>query len=150
MQPAKGLLVMEVWIALLTPTALGRQPGAGDSIHRHYKPRHASAITIIMDSPDSPEMTRLRSEYHLEQIVQDEKGDYAKLLRLVAWAHRSWKHDGSNEPSKPDPLTILEEAAKGKQFRCVEYSIVLAAAARAVGMPSRVLGLKRQDAETAE
>ena len=56
---------------------------------------------------------------------------------------------GDNTRSKSDPLTILQEAGAGKRFRCVEYAIVTAACARTLGMPSRVLSLKREDVETA-
>jgi hypothetical protein len=61
-----------------------------------------------------------------------------------------WAHDGDNEPSKPDALTILEEAEAGKNFRCVEYSVVIASCAAALGLPSRTVQVKTEDAETRE
>ncbi len=104
---------------------------------------------IIMDAPGAPQMAQLRSEYQLAKVVAQASSEYEKLQLLSKWAHDRWSHSGSNKPSQSDPLTILKEASEGKQFRCVEYAIVIAAAARSLGMPSRVLALKRENAETA-
>ena len=105
-------------------------------------------IKIIMDDPDSPNMIKLKTQYKLKEVVAGSDNDYEKLQKIVKWVHERWQHSGSNVPSKFDPITILEEAAQGKKFRCVEYGIVVAACARALGMKSRVLGLKRKDVET--
>jgi len=102
-----------------------------------------------MDNSDDPNMVKLRTEYKLEEVVAGVEDGYEKLRKIVKWAHDRWKQSGSNRPSRSDPLTILEEASEGERFRCVEYSIVTAASARALGMPSRVLALKRKDVETA-
>jgi hypothetical protein len=106
-------------------------------------------FTILMDDPDDSNMVRLRNEYRLQELAAGAKDDYARLRRIVKWTHDRWKHSGSNMPSSFDPLTILKEAAEGQRFRCVEYAIVTAACARALGMPSRVLALKTEDVETA-
>lgn len=58
------------------------------------------------------------------------------------WVHHQWRHDGGNEPIKNDAISILEEARTGKNFRCVEYGTVVTACLNAVGLNSRVLGLK--------
>jgi len=107
-------------------------------------------ITILMSDPNESEMVQLREQYNLEDVVRDAEDDYAKLRLITGWVQKQWKHDGNNKPSRPDPLTILKEANEGKRFRCVEYAKVVAACARALGMPSRVLGLKRRDVETAK
>ena len=107
-------------------------------------------FTILMDSPDDFNMVKLRTEYKLEEVVAGFENDYEKLRKIVKWTHDQWEQSGSNRPSRSDPLTILEEASEGERFRCVEYAIVTAASARALGMPSRVLALKRKDVETAQ
>ena len=107
-------------------------------------------INMLMDSPDDSNLVTLRRRYRLDELVQDCSTDLERLRKIVDWVHRQWDHNGSNTPSRPDPLTILEEARSGKRFRCVEYAIVTAACARAVGMPSRVLGLMTKDVETAK
>jgi hypothetical protein len=107
-------------------------------------------LKIIMDDPNDPNMIELREKYDLEGLVCKAKDDYEKLRLILEWVHKQWKHHGSNEPTKADPLTILKEASEGKRFRCVEYAIVVAGCTRAQGMSSRRLALKRPDAETAK
>jgi transglutaminase-like putative cysteine protease len=106
-------------------------------------------IRISMPGPDEPGLVALRTQYDLDNVVAGASDDYDKLRRVVKWVHDRWSHSGDNTPSKSDPLTILAEAGQGKRFRCVEYSIVVAGCAQALGMPARVLGLKRKDVETA-
>jgi hypothetical protein len=91
---------------------------------------------------------QMRQQFKLDSIIQHAYTDTDRALALLNWVHRQWKHNGSNSPSKNDPISILEEAAKGKSFRCVEYGIVLAGCLNAVGLNARVLGLKTRDVET--
>lgn len=90
----------------------------------------------------------LREKYQLNEVIKGAKNDTEKALKMMHWVHQQWQHNGSNQPSKPDALTILKEAAEGKQFRCVEYGIVTTSALNAVGLKSRVLVLKTKDVET--
>ena len=90
----------------------------------------------------------LRETYQLNEVIKGAKNDTEKALKMMHWVHNQWKHNGMNEPSKKDALTILKEAAEGKQFRCVEYGIVTTSALNAVGLKSRVLALKTKDVET--
>lgn len=92
----------------------------------------------------------LRARYELDRVTGDAADDLDRVRRLATWTRSRWRHNGSNEPSRPDPLTVLAEAEAGARFRCVEYAEVLAAALSAVGVPARVLGLQRADVETAE
>jgi hypothetical protein len=100
--------------------------------------------------PDTPYLTKLRTEYGLSNIVAGKKSDYEKVRAISKWVRSQWEHNGSNMPQKPDALSILEEAKQGKQFRCVEYSIVLAAALNSVGIPARQLSILTEDVETRE
>lgn len=61
-----------------------------------------------------------------------------------------WEYNGENEPIQFDPLYILEQVSKGKQFRCVEYAVVLNGCLNALGLRSRILSLKMHDCETRE
>ncbi len=107
-------------------------------------------VEILMDDPGGPEMVKLRTAYGLDKLVAKAGDEYEKLRIILEWAHDRWQHHGNNEPSRSDPLTILEEASNGARFRCVEYAIVVAASARSLGMPSRVLSLKTEEVESAE
>ena len=102
------------------------------------------------NNPDSEFLRQLRQQYALEEVVAEAKNDTEKALRIVNWVHRQWKHNGNNQPARNDALTILSEAREGKQFRCVEYGIVTAAALNSIGLKSRVLALKTQDVETSQ
>ena len=92
----------------------------------------------------------LRTQYDLDAIVAGAANDTEKALRMVNWVHKQWQHNGMNEPSSPDALTILAEVKEGKQFRCVEYGIVTTACLNAIGLPARTMGLKMKDVETIE
>ncbi len=105
---------------------------------------------FVFATPDAPELRELRERYGLEALVKDSGSDLEKVRRICAWVRSLWEHDGLNEPSSPDALTILEEASQGKSFRCVEYGIVISACAAALGLPSRVLQVKTEDSETRE
>ena len=107
-------------------------------------------IRMILPTRDDSDLVALRTKYDLEKVVSGAGDDYDRLRRLVKWAHDRWQHTGDNTPSRSAPVTILAEAAQGKRFRCVEYSIVVAGCAQSLGMPARRLGLKREDVETAK
>lgn len=107
-------------------------------------------VAFVRSMPGDAYLTRLRTAYALDKVVAGEKSDYGKVRAVSRWVRSRWEHNGSNEPRKPDPISILQEAAEGKRFRCVEYSVVLSAALNSLGIPARVLGLKTEDAETRE
>lgn len=90
----------------------------------------------------------LRSYYPIDSLVKDAKTDAEKVQSILHWVHNLWKHDGNNEPRKRDAISILEEAKEGKNFRCVEYSVVASACLNAIGLKTRTLGLMTKDVET--
>lgn len=90
----------------------------------------------------------LRSKYPIDSLVKNTKTDTEKALKILHWVHNQWRHDGNNVPKKSDAISILEEVKEGKNFRCVEYSIVAAACLNAVGLKARILGLKTKNVET--
>jgi hypothetical protein len=47
-----------------------------------------------------------------------------------------------------DPLGLLDAAAAGAPFRCVEFGVVAAGCLNAVGIPGRVVGGQCRDVET--
>lgn len=83
-------------------------------------------------------------------VVAGCKTDLQRAIAMCHWTHGLWKHNGNNKPVKSDPLSIVEEARKGKKFRCVEYAVVVSGCLNAVGVRARVLGLKTEDVETRE
>ncbi len=98
--------------------------------------------------PNNSYLTELRKEFKLDELVKDSEDDLDKILIVTNWVHNLWEHDGSNQPKKRDPISILREVQKGEQFRCVEYAVVINGCLNALGIPSRVIGLKTKDVET--
>jgi hypothetical protein len=99
---------------------------------------------IKFDSLDDSKTVALRERYDLEKTITGKATELDQQLAVLAWVHNRWAHSGLDEPSHPDALTILDEVAHGKRFRCVEYSITLAQALTALGFPARVIGLRRE------
>ncbi|WP_082063457.1 transglutaminase-like domain-containing protein [Draconibacterium sediminis] len=99
------------------------------------------------DTVNNAYLHELETNYNLKQLVNGEKDDVGKIKNILDWTSKQWEHNGINNPSKQDALTILKEAHEGKQFRCVEYGIVATAALNCIGMPARTLGLKTRDVE---
>ncbi|MDX5418506.1 MAG: transglutaminase-like domain-containing protein [Hymenobacteraceae bacterium] len=131
--------------------ALTELRGFGFESLRFNDKQEVAAYTFLYEQNQQNEFLQtLRERYNLDEIVAGAANDTEKALRMVNWVHRQWKHNGMNEPSNPDALTILAEVKEGKNFRCVEYGIVTTAALNAIGLPARVMGLKTKDVETTE
>lgn len=81
--------------------------------------------------------------------IKSKSSDLEKTVLIMKWAHSRWSHDGSNDPGTTDPQVILEKAKGGERFRCVEYAVITAAMAQVVGLQARVVGIRRDDVETA-
>jgi len=107
-------------------------------------------LTHVLSDSEMTEMQELRKRFERENRLPESNSDFDTLKRIVRWTHRLWKHDGTQTPSHSDPLIILNEVSEGKNFRCTEFAIIVASTARSLGLPSRVLSLKRADVETAE
>jgi hypothetical protein len=131
--------------------ALTELKGFGFVAQKFIDVQDVAGYTFLYEQTQQNEyLQTLREQYELDKVVAGAANDTEKALRIVNWVHQQWQHNGSNEPSKSDALTILEEARQGKNFRCVEYGIVTTAALNAVGLPSRTMGLKMKDVETIE
>lgn len=102
---------------------------------------------IYQDFENSPQLSVLNAQYQLDSIAKVGRSELEQILALLDWTHKRWKHNGSNQPSESNTLTILKEAETGKKFRCVEYGIVLKSILAARGFKARTLGLKTRDVE---
>ncbi len=99
------------------------------------------------DTTGNTYLRTLRQDYRLDSLVAGQQDEIEKIKLVLHWSSSQWEHNGSNNPSSSDALTILEEAKEGKQFRCVEYGIVAASGLNAIGIPSRPLNVKTRDVE---
>jgi hypothetical protein len=100
------------------------------------------------DTTRNDYLRALREGYGLQALADRAASAQATVLLLLDWTHRRWKHNGGNQPAKPDALTILQEAQAGRNFRCVEYATVLTDALLSLGFPARTLALKTRDAQS--
>jgi hypothetical protein len=100
------------------------------------------------DTLNNSYLAQLRTEYNLSKLIENKTQDIEKVLAILNWTHSQWEHNGSNEPSKNDALTILKEARDGKKFRCVEYGIVSKTALDALNYKARVIAIKTKKVET--
>jgi len=103
---------------------------------------------LYEENSNNPYLDLFRTQYPMDSLIKNCVSDAEKILKVMNWAHNQWEHNGSNEPSRNEALTILKEAETGKNFRCVEYATVTATALNSLGLKSRVMGLKTKDAET--
>jgi hypothetical protein len=95
-----------------------------------------------------PSLVKLKT---ISAIILDPAAtETEKAKTIIGYAHGLFTHDGDNQPSALDPITIITEAQAGSAFRCVEYSLLAAALLWAYGIPARVVGLKAADVETRE
>lgn len=93
---------------------------------------------------------KLREKANLDRIVEVCQTDFAKVCAIQSWVNKQWSHHPKNKPEKKDALYILEEAAKGKRFRCVEYAFVTKECLSALEYQTRVLGLMTKDVSDVE
>jgi len=62
------------------------------------------------------QLTELRE---LSQIdVPDGASKLETALLVGQFAHSAFTHNGDNQPSSSDPITVLKEAQAGASFRC--------------------------------
>ena len=100
---------------------------------------------VYSDNAQREDLVTLRQEFKLDSIIKDCENDFEKTIKIQSWVQSRWKHNGDNVPEKSDALYILKEAEKGKQFRCVEYSIVAQQCLQSLGFVVRGLGLMTKD-----
>lgn len=95
---------------------------------------------------DNSSLARLRQLADIN--IGSGTSEFHNAEAIVGYVHQLFAHDGDNEPSSADPLTILSEAKAGQSFRCVEYSILAVGLLWAHRIPARTIGLKTSDVET--
>ena len=112
-----------------------------------YRPETEGVdLPVILSPPNAVYVKSMRER--IPEEVYSGKTELDTITAVTGYVHGLWKHNGWNEPAKSDPLSILDEAKSGKNFRCVEYAIVAAGFLNALGVPARVVGLRTYDMET--
>lgn len=104
-------------------------------------------IDLNYNCVDNDYFEKLREQ---NPFTFDKENTLEKVLIICGYAHKLFNHNGDNVPEKNDPIFIIEEAIKGKNFRCVEYSRVASALLLSYGIISRIVWLRTEDVETRE
>lgn len=94
---------------------------------------------------DNPSLDSLKQLANID--IKSETSEFSKAEYIIGFSHQLFTHNGDNEPSAADPLTILREAKEGQSFRCVEYSTLAMGLLWAYKIPARTIGLKTCDVE---
>jgi transglutaminase-like putative cysteine protease len=97
---------------------------------------------------DDTALRALRGAYGLDAVVAGAGSDLDRVRRMCAWVHGRTRHDGWNADMPTDAKGLLDAAAKGGQWRCVEFGVVVAECLRAIGVPARTVGGRARDVET--
>jgi Transglutaminase-like superfamily len=145
------LLLLLVYILWMSPYLFGLLPGGKPEPDMMIQKIAFDQVSTgqfnipYTDESKKPELVKLRAQFKLDTLVNNTQSDYEKVQRIQSWVQSRWEHDGNNIPLNSDPIYLLEEAAKGKKFRCVEYSIVASACLKSFGFITRGLGLKTKD-----
>ncbi|MBS1565506.1 MAG: transglutaminase domain-containing protein [Bacteroidetes bacterium] len=116
----------------------------------YSKNREIQDVQLFYPAPGAPYFDSLRRRYPIEAVYAGDGTDRDRVLSIMNWVHRRWKHNGGNSPKKNDAISILDEAAAGGRFPCFAYAIVLRDQLAASGFAARVLYLKVKNAETME
>jgi hypothetical protein len=107
-----------------------------------------TSICFRYPEPSDPILSELKKLAGIDIAPDHTQLDKARII--LGYVHELFSHNGYNQPSANDPITILKEAKSGKSFRCVEYSLIGVALLWAYGIPARTIGLKTRDVETRE
>jgi hypothetical protein len=108
----------------------------------------AERFPHVWSDAAEPYYVRLRPQHGLDALVADATTDLARVQAVSRWAHTRFAHDGANAAPRPDPASILQDAAAGRRFRCVEYATVVSGALTALGIPTRMLWLLTREEGT--
>jgi hypothetical protein len=143
----------EFWVAELAES-FATEPGWDDYLARMRANVPPPRLTLT-DWPDypptlDPVLDRLTSER--EALLRDRLPELAasaweSALSLVDWTTTRWVHANGHVDNR-DAVEVLDRAAGGERFACVEYSIVLSQALNAARIPARTLSLRMRDYHT--
>jgi hypothetical protein len=98
------------------------------------------------EAQDEHPVEELRSLYHLEKQA-GAGSEWEQILQLLNWVHTRADHNGWTAAPERDAHALLQHVAAGGSLRCVEYSHLLAQVLSAVGIPARVVYLRRKHPE---
>lgn len=124
--------------------------GAADGPPTFSETPDPSIPRQVFPSVANPYFERLTTWFELDSRIPKARTELERVRSICASVHGRWTHSHDDETSRNDPFTILEEASKGKRFRCVQFGITLAGALTAFGLPARAVSMMSRDVGTRE
>ena len=97
-----------------------------------------------------PDLRReLRKATGLQDQIATIESEWGQVLEMMDWVHNLSSHQGWDEAPDLSALELLKDVKDGKvTFRCVEFAHMLQQVCSAFGIPSRVIGVRRPNADT--
>jgi hypothetical protein len=102
----------------------------------------AARIPFVYESPEAEFLKRLRSQCHLDRIIERAQSEYDAMLRLGAWLGSRWDHGTDPVPGGNqicDPVAVIAAGERGAKFWCEIAARTAVHAATALGWPARVI-----------
>ena len=132
-------------------SAFGADPDWPQLLERMRDNQPAPQITITdwpCITPSAPlALFRLSEEREAllrELVPVPRESAWETVKELLAWVARRWRHADAHM-EVDDAVLCLQRVEAGARFACVEYSLVLAQALNALGIPARRVGLRQAD-----
>ena len=94
---------------------------------------------LVLDRLPADREAELRA-----RLPRPESGAWATCRALLEWVTTRWEHANDHVDSR-DAVEVLDRAAAGERFACVEYSVLLSQALNAVAVPARRVDLRTRD-----
>ncbi len=145
------LLIFIFFSFWMSPSLGGLIPGGKDTpdksvekIAFDLEPTNEFTLSYLSRTDDTT-LIKLRKAYPLDSLTANAKSDLEKILKIQSWVQSQWVHNGDSKPEIYDALYILQEAKKGRKFRCVEYSLVAGECLASLGFKVRNIGLMTKD-----
>ncbi|MFI5250873.1 MAG: transglutaminase domain-containing protein [Bacteroidota bacterium] len=103
----------------------------------------SNPTNYLWDGFHHPKMDSLRRKYALAGIIKNGTNEFQKMKLMLHWVSNRFEHSSNNPCKGSDALSILADAEKGAQLRCVEYGRLFANCMDALGYPARTVGLTK-------
>ncbi len=109
--------------------------------------RSADVTLLYQNESLVPALVALRKDFQIDALVAGASTDFERVQRIQTWVQRQWQHDSDTVAERRDAHFILDEAKKGRRFRCVEYAFVTTQLLKSLGFAVRSVALKTRDVE---
>ncbi len=109
-----------------------------------------TSSSFVYNNSDAKKLNELYELVQPEKLFDQTDSEYLKIMKVSHFVYSFSEYDGKDNLSASDPISLFHEAKKGKTFRCVEYSVLIAGILQSIGFYARVVGLKMKDADIKE